>query len=131
MSCSACGSNSDVDALVSCYRRCDSTNPEHLGPTPMRFPFKATCALTTVMVACLCTTPASAQGTTDATPASESTSKTAVCDGYRLVTVFFRCIPHDVSGIVQGDALRSLAVGGLLAGGSILLDDEVRKKMSE
>jgi membrane-associated phospholipid phosphatase len=97
----------------------------------MRFSFKATCALTTVAVACLSTTTASAQSTSDVTPASENTSKTAVCDGYRLVTVFFRCIPHDVSGIVQGDALRSLAVGGLLAGGSILLDDEVRKKMSE
>jgi len=97
----------------------------------MRFSFKATCVLTTVVVACFCTTAASAQSTTEVTPASENTAKPTVCEGYRLVTVFFRCIPHDVSGIVQGDALRSLAVGGLLAGGSILLDDEVRKKMSE
>jgi len=79
----------------------------------------------------LCTAAASAQGTTELTPPASEDHSTSVCDGYRLVTVFFRCIPHDVSGIAQGDALRSLAVGGLLAGGSILLDDEVRKKMSE
>jgi PAP2 superfamily protein len=97
----------------------------------MRFSFRERCALTTFVVACLCTAAASAQGTTELTPPASEDHSTSVCDGYRLVTVFFRCIPHDVSGIAQGDALRSLAVGGLLAGGSILLDDEVRKKMSE
>jgi len=97
----------------------------------MRCSVKATRALTALLVASLWSTAAAAQATTDVTPsASEEPSKT-VCEGYRLVTVFFRCIPHDVSGIVQGDALRSLAVGGLLAGGSVLLDDEVANKMSE
>jgi hypothetical protein len=97
----------------------------------MRFSFKASRALTALVVACLWTTAASAQGGADAPPPAPDQSHTKICDGYRLVTVFFRCIPHDVSGIAQGDALRSLAVGGLLAGGSILLDDEVRNKMSE
>ena len=98
----------------------------------MQYSFKATCVLTTLLVTCLWTTAASAQAIADPPSApEESESHKTVCDGYRLVTVFFRCIPHDVSGIAQGDALRSLAVGGLLAGGSILLDDEVRKKMSE
>jgi hypothetical protein len=73
----------------------------------------------------------SAQSTTDATPSTPDQNAKTVCEGYRLVTVFFRCIPHDVSGIARGDALRSLGVGGLLAGGSILLDDEVANKMSE
>jgi hypothetical protein len=97
----------------------------------MRCSFNATCALTALLVACLWTTAASAQATAEATPSAPEESPKKFCDGYRMVTVFFRCIPHDVSGLVQGDALKSLAVGGLLAGGSILLDDEVRKKMSE
>ena len=97
----------------------------------MRCSYNATRALTALLVACLCTTAASAQTIANVTPSAPEASPKSFCDGYRLVTVFFRCIPHDVSGLVQGDALRSLAVGGLLAGGSILLDDEVRKKMSE
>jgi len=97
----------------------------------MRCSYNATCAMTALLVACLCTTAASAQTIANVTPPAPEESPKTFCDGYRLLTVFFRCIPHDVSGLAQGDALRTLAVGGLLAGGSILLDDEVRKKMSE
>ncbi len=48
------------------------------------------------------------------------------CARYEVSTVF-RCILWDVGQVAHGDSLRWAAAGGVLAAGSILLDDEVLK----
>jgi len=55
----------------------------------------------------------------------------APCDRYGLSTVF-RCMGHDLLGAVKNsESRRWLEIGGVLAGGSLLLDDEVLNSMTE
>jgi membrane-associated phospholipid phosphatase len=42
-----------------------------------------------------------------------------------------RCIGHDLRGVVSGDSLRWLIGGGVLAAGSLLLDDEVLQSFAD
>ena len=94
----------------------------------MHSSLKATHALTALLVACLWTTAASAQGTSE-TPTSGGDKP--VCDRYGLVTVFLRCIPHDLSGLAQTDVMLSLGVGGALAGASHAFDADVARKFAD
>ena len=82
-----------------------------------------------VLLLLLCATAVSAQSTTLA-PQRSVDSSVAPCDRYGLPTVV-RCIGHDLSGIVKGSSRRWLEVGGVLAGGSLLLDDEVVAAMAK
>jgi len=84
---------------------------------------QASHSLTALLVLVLSATAVSAQGTT-AQADSTRTNGDAPCDRYGFSTVF-RCIGHDLGGVVKGDARRWIVVGGVLAGGSLLLDDEV------
>lgn len=62
------------------------------------------------------------------TPAAAESSP---CDRYGLSTVF-RCVGHDLrSVLVTRDSRRWLEAGGVLAGGSLFLDDEVKKSVFE
>lgn len=76
----------------------------------------------------------SAQATSEAVSASSAQAAPPAadaegpCDKYGFVTLF-RCILHDVGGLAQGRSLVWLGSGAVLAGGSLLLDDEVRKAM--
>ncbi|MSO83265.1 MAG: phosphatase PAP2 family protein [Acidobacteria bacterium] len=69
-------------------------------------------------------------GSTVAPPAVPSQDAGNPCDRQGLSTVF-RCIAHDLRGIVRGPSLVWLGTGAVLSGGSILLDDEVLKTMRD
>jgi membrane-associated phospholipid phosphatase len=73
---------------------------------------------------------ASAQGVSSSPAAPSAAPAAAPCDRYGLSTVF-RCMGHDLLGAVKGDSRRWLEIGGVLAGGSLLLDDEVFNSMTE
>lgn len=55
---------------------------------------------------------------------------TDLCSTGALSTVY-RCIGHDLVSVTRGDSLRWLIGGGVLAGGSLLLDDEVLQKLAD
>lgn len=81
------------------------------------------------LVAWLVPSLAPAQDTPQAAPLPPSqTEPVHPCARYGVSTVF-RCILRDVRQIARGDSLRWAAAGGVLAAGSILLDDEVLKGM--
>jgi len=87
--------------------------------------------LGTALVLALSATIVSAQSTSAPAPAPPAPDlNVAPCNQYGLTTVV-RCIGHDMKGIVKRDPLRWLAIGGVLAGGSLLLDDEVLSAMAE
>ena len=94
----------------------------------MHSSFRAAQALTALLMACLWTTAASAQGTSETATSGDDKP---VCDRYGLVTVLLRCIPHDLSGLAHTDAMLSLGVGGALAGGSHAFDAEVARKFAD
>ena len=94
----------------------------------MRSSFNAPRTLTAVLIACLWTSAASAQGAPETTPPNDDKP---FCDRYGLVTVLLRCLPHDLGGLARTDALVSLGVGGALAGVSHHFDDEVFRKFAE
>ena len=64
--------------------------------------------------------PKASPNTVDAHPCTQSTLST-----------IFRCIGHDLRGVTDADARRWLIVGGILAAGSLLLDDEVVHKFAD
>ena len=73
----------------------------------------------------------SAQSTLATTPpANQSQADNAPCDRQGFATLF-RCPGHDLRNVVRGDSLVWLGAGALLTGGSILLDDEVKKSMTD
>ena len=73
----------------------------------------------------------SAQSTSATTPpASQDQADGAPCDRLGFATVF-TCPWHDLRNVVRGESLVWLGAGALLAGGSVLLDDEVRKAMTD
>jgi len=74
----------------------------------------------------------SAQGGSPATlPANQSQDAGSPCDHQGFSTIFFKCITHDLRDVVRGDSLVWLGTAGVLAGGSILLDDEVQHAMED
>jgi PAP2 superfamily protein len=104
---------------------------------PLRLSTCARLTLFAPLVACLWTSTASAQSgtpspsTTPSATADAADRPIATCDRFGFATIFFRCLPHDLTGIVHADALRTLGVGGALTGGSFLLDDDVTRKFGE
>ena len=73
----------------------------------------------------------SAQSTSATTPpASQNQADDTPCDRLGFATVF-TCPWHDLRNVVRGESLVWLGAGALLTGGSILLDDEVRKAMTD
>ena len=86
-------------------------------------------SVTALLILVLFVSAASAQDT----PAQASAGPVvapAACDRYGLSTVF-RCMGHDLSGVVKGESRLWLEIGGVLAGGSLLLDDEVFNAMTD
>jgi membrane-associated phospholipid phosphatase len=89
----------------------------------MRLSFHTARRLWAPLVFVLSTTTVSAQdGAARATPKPGEGESS--CADHGISTVF-RCVGHDLRGVAGGEALRWLAAGGVLAGGSLLLDDEV------
>ncbi|MBI4886379.1 MAG: phosphatase PAP2 family protein [Acidobacteria bacterium] len=88
--------------------------------------------LATVLVAALGPAAASAQSAADPSPARPAPAVTPgdVCSEDGLSTVF-RCVFHDIGQIGGHASLLWLAAGGTVAGGSLLLDDEVLKLMRD
>ena len=87
--------------------------------------------LAILLVAALYPTAGAAQttaGTAGNTPPPAESED--VCRTERFWTVF-RCMFHDVKGLGGGRSLVWLAGGGTLAGGSLLLDDEVLKLLKD
>lgn len=74
----------------------------------------------------------SAQGTSETAPPAPDQSQPAgtLCDRQGFSTLF-KCIARDLRGVARGDSLVWLGTGAVLAGGSILLDDEVVKAMRD
>jgi membrane-associated phospholipid phosphatase len=95
----------------------------------MKLSIAAERCLGTTLVLALWATTVSAQSTSAPVPPALD-ANVAPCSQYGLSTVV-RCIGHDMKGIVKRDSLRWLAIGGVLAGGSLLLDDEVLRAMAE
>lgn len=75
--------------------------------------------------------PSTASTATTSSPQSPATSEhdTAPCDRYGVSTVV-RCIGHDLGNMFRGGSLRSLAIGGALAAGTHLADDDVARAMA-
>ena len=85
--------------------------------------------LAAALVAWLVPSLAPAQDTPQAAPLPPSQAEPVhPCARYGVSTVF-RCILVDLRQVAHGDSLRWAAAGGVLAAGSILLDDEVLKSM--
>lgn len=73
----------------------------------------------------------SAQSSSATTPpASQNQTDDISCDRQGFATLF-TCPGHDLRDVVRGESLVWLGAGALLTGGSILLDDEVRKTMTD
>jgi membrane-associated phospholipid phosphatase len=70
------------------------------------------------------------EGSTTAAPANPSQGADNPCDRQAFSTLF-TCIAHDLRDVVRGDSLVWLGTAGVLAGGSILLDDEVLNTMKD
>ena len=68
---------------------------------------------------------------TTASPPAPQQEAASPCDGRELSTVFFKCILRDVRQVARGRSLSWLVGGAALAGGSLLLDDEVSSSMRD
>lgn len=68
---------------------------------------------------------------TTASPPAPQQEAASPCDGRELSTVFFKCILRDVRQVARGRSLSWLVGGAALAGGSLLLDDEVSSSMKD
>jgi PAP2 superfamily protein len=90
----------------------------------------AACGVAALIVLVLSANAVSAQDKIPESVQSSARVDDAPCDRYGLSTVF-RCMGSDVVGAFKGDSLLWLEIGGVLAGGSLLLDDEVRNSMTE
>lgn len=62
--------------------------------------------------------------------AQAQTTDVAPCDQHGLPTVF-TCILHDVREVARKDSLTWLGTGGVLAAGSLLVDDEVTRAVTD
>jgi len=68
---------------------------------------------------------------TTASPApDQSRGDATLCDRQGFLTIF-KCITHDLREVARGDSVAWLGTAGVLAGGSILLDDEVLGTMKD
>jgi len=72
-----------------------------------------------------------AQGTSEAVPPpNQSLSADTICDRQGFSTLF-KCITHDLRNVARGESLAWLGAAGVLAGGGVLLDDEVLRSMRD
>lgn len=71
-----------------------------------------------------------AQETPENVPPAQDQNQDAVtfCDRHAFSTLF-KCIAHDLREVARRESLTWLGAGGALAGGSMLLDDEVLEVM--
>lgn len=74
----------------------------------------------------------SAQGTSEPPPPAPDPSRDpdTLCDRQGFSTLF-KCITYDLRDVARGDSLVWLGTGAVLAGGSMLLDDEVLGTMKD
>jgi len=73
-----------------------------------------------------------AQGPSESSPSPPEPTQAAdtPCDRHGFSTVF-TCILHDLRDVARADSLVWLGTGAVLAGGSVLLDDEVRNGLTD
>src|SRR5688572_20105996 len=62
--------------------------------------------------------------------AQDQNNNVAACDQHGIATVF-TCILHDLREVARKDSLTSLAGGGLVAAGSLLVDDEITTAVTD